>query len=326
VTKSQCSSHDKATFRFAFIRDLRGFLPHGSGEADAHAGVNYRHHFHAGNFADVVKHALLVQLIRALQKKEKGFLFLDTHAGRGGYDLAAAAKGDSLSRKPEWPDGIGRLWARADQPASLNGYVDLVRQFDRDRGNREAAPRYYPGSPWIARLLARPQDRLALCERQPAECAELRAEFQFSPRTTVQEMDGYGALRALLPPPEKRALVLIDPPFEAQDEWRQVADALRDGLRRFPSGVYALWYPLTERAKVEAFFEELLSLSPPPTLAAELAVAGEGGALKMRGCGLVIINPPWQFDALAEPMLAYLAELLAQGPGAGARITWLVPE
>ena len=131
--------------------------------------MNYRHHFHAGNFADVMKHVLLVQLFRALQKKEKGLLYLDTHAGRGSYDLAAAAKGDSRAREPEWPDGIGRLWAQRDLPPPLAEYVTLVRQFDHDRGNRDALPRFYPGSPGIARLLARAQDRLALCEKHPEE-------------------------------------------------------------------------------------------------------------------------------------------------------------
>src|ERR1041384_7408538 len=164
-----------------------------------------------------MKHALLVQLIRGLQKKEKGFLYLDTHAGRGSYDLSAAAQGDSLQRKPEWPQGIGRLWSPESTSSALSGsleeYLSLVRGFDRDQGNGGASPRFYPGSPWIARLLARPQDRLALCENQPEECAALHAAFQLSPRTSVQRMDGYVALRAMLPPSERRALVLIDPPF-----------------------------------------------------------------------------------------------------------------
>jgi 23S rRNA (adenine2030-N6)-methyltransferase len=288
--------------------------------------VNYRHHFHAGNFADVVKHALLVELFHALQKKEKGFLYLDTHAGRGSYDLTAAAQGDSLARKPEWPEGVGRLWSRPDLPEMLSAYLTLLRRFDQERGNRAPTPRFFPGSPWIARLLARPQDRLALCEKQAEECAVLKDEFQFSPRTSVHPMDGYMALRGMLPPLEKRALVLIDPPFEAQEEWRRITDALRDGLRRFSSGVLAVWYPLTERAKVDAFFTELIALQPPPTLVAELAIAGEGQALKMRGCGLAIINPPWQFDRAAESLLAFLAGALAQAPGGGSRVTWLVPE
>lgn len=273
-----------------------------------------------------MKHALMLGLIRAMQKKEKGFLHVDTHAGRGRYDLAAAARGDSLARRPEWPEGIGRLWDRADLPPEAADYVALVREFDRNAGNTEALPRFYPGSPWLARRLLRPVDRLALCERQPEECAVLRAEFEFSRGVSVQEMDGYVAPRAMLPPPEKRALVLIDPPFEAQDEWRRIVGAVREGLGRFPSGVYAVWYPLTERAKVDAFFDELIALRPPPTLALELAIAGEASALKMKGCGLAVINPPWQFDRTAKSLLDFLAPVLAQASGGGARSLWLVPE
>ena len=125
--------------------------------------MNYRHHFHAGNFADVMKHALLGRLVAGLQRKEKGFLYLDTHAGRGSYDLTAAAQGDTLARQPEHPQGIGRLWGRPDLPEGLAEYVALVKQFDREQGNPGEAPRFYPGSPWIARLLARPQERLVLC-------------------------------------------------------------------------------------------------------------------------------------------------------------------
>jgi len=259
--------------------------------------VNYRHQFHAGNFADVVKHVLLVQLIRALQKKDKGFLYLDTHAGRGGYDLAAAAQGDSLARQPEHPDGIGRLETSSDLPPALTDYLGLVREFDRrSAGESPGQPpkplRFYPGSPWFADLLARPQDRLALCEKHPDECAALRETFTFSPRTSVHEMDGYEAMRAMLPPPERRALVLIDPPFEAQNEFAAMTAAVAEGLRRFPSGVFAAWYPLTERARVEAFFSALLALRLPPTLVAEVTIAGEATEMKMKGCGLMILNPP----------------------------------
>lgn len=294
--------------------------------------MNYRHHFHAGNFADVVKHALLVQLVRALQKKDKGFLYLDTHAGRGGYDLAAAAQGDSLARKPEHPEGIGRLWGNGALPPALADYVGLVREYDRcsrGAGATEEPPanvRYYPGSPWFAQALARPRDRLVLCERQPEEYAALAEAFAFSPGTLVREMDGYEAVRALLPPPERRALVLIDPPFEAQDEFAAMADAFAEGLRRFPTGVFAGWYPLTERARVEAFFSALLTQKLPPTLIAEVAIAGDASDLKMKGCGLVILNPPWQFDQAIQPMVAVLAELLAQKPGGSGQISWLVPE
>ena len=285
--------------------------------------MNYRHAFHAGNFADVFKHVLLVQLVRALQKKDSGFLYLDTHAGRGRYNLAAAARGDTLARQPEWPDGIGRLWAQENLPAALADYVSLVRAFDRRDG---AEPESYPGSPRLAQMLARPQDRLVLCEKHPEECAALRTEFARLRRVSVQETDGYAAVRALLPPPERRALVLVDPPFEAQDESAQIGAALREGLRRLPGGTFALWYPLTERARPEELFSMLLPPKPPPTLGLELAVAGEGSGPKLRGCGLVIVNPPWQFDRGTEIFLPQLAERLAQAPGAGATVRWIVPE
>ncbi|MSU22352.1 MAG: 23S rRNA (adenine(2030)-N(6))-methyltransferase RlmJ [Opitutus sp.] len=296
--------------------------------------MNYRHQFHAGNFADVMKHALLVRLGRALQKKATGFLYLDTHAGRGGYDLAAAVpprraqggEGDARGRVPEHPDGIGRLLGPGELPAAVADYVALVREFDRREGGAGDARRFYPGSPWLVAELARAQDRLALCEQQPAECAALRERFQFSPRTVVQELDGYGALRALLPPPERRALVLIDPPFEALDEFALIVAALAEGLRRLPGGVFAVWYPLTERARLEEFFFALRELRPPPTLAAELAIAGERSAIKLKGCGLVVINPPWQFDREAAALLTFLAPTLAQAPGGGGRVDWIVPE
>lgn len=289
--------------------------------------MNYRHRYHAGNFADVMKHALLVQLLRGLQRKEKGFLYLDTHAGRGSYDLETAATGDSLARKAEWPDGIGRLWGRdeAALPAGLIDYLQLVQDFDRRSGNLEANPRMYPGSPWIARLLKRPVDRLALCEMHPAECSVLRADA-VGAGISVQEVDGYAAIRALLPPLERRALVLVDPPFEDPAEFRFIIEALAEGLRRFATGIFAVWYPLTTRARADEFLGALRALGPPPTLACELTIAGANAAIKMKGCGLVVINPPWQFAREATAMLAFLATALAQAPGGEGRTDWIVPE
>jgi 23S rRNA (adenine2030-N6)-methyltransferase len=288
--------------------------------------MNYRHRFHAGNFADVMKHVLLAQAIAALQRKDKPFLYLDTHAGRGSYDLAAAAEGDTQARKPEWPDGIGRLWERAGAAAGIADYLALVHRFDQQRGNLQAVPRFYPGSPWIAHRLLRPQDRMALCERQPDECAALRFEFRDAARVSVHELDGYESVRAMLPPPERRALVLIDPPYEEQDEFARIAAALGDGLRRLAGGVFMVWYPLTERARLNEFFSAVQRLGPPPTLALELTIAGENASIKMKGCGVVILNPPWQFEHEAVELLAFLAGALAQAPGGGSRLEWIVPE
>lgn len=288
--------------------------------------MNYRHRFHAANFADVMKHVLLVRLVAAMQKKDKPFLYLDTHAGRGSYDLAAAAEGDTLARRPEWPDGIGRLWDRAGLAPGIADYVELVRRFDRQRGNLQSSPRFYPGSPWIARELLRAQDRMACCERQPDECAALRAGFRDASRVSVHELDGYSAVRAMLPPAERRALVLIDPPYEEQDEFARIATALGEGLRRLAGGVFVVWYPLTERARLNEFFSAVQALAPPPTLALELTIAGENASLKMKGCGVVILNPPWRFEHEAAGLLEFLAIALAQAPGGGARLDWVVPE
>lgn len=306
--------------------------------------MNYRHRFHAGNFADVVKHATLLRLIGAMQAKEKGFLYLDTHAGRGGYDLRAAASGLTRERAPEWPNGLGRVAARADAPPEVRDYVDAVRAFDAETraGLAEklpagaahevsegvgSGPMFYPGSPRLAQMRLRAQDRALLCERQPDEAAALKEAFAGLRRVSVQETDGYGATRAALPPPERRALVLIDPPFEAADEWARVVETVREGLRRLPAGVFAVWYPLTARARVDAFYRELLAVPAlPPCFTVELLVAGEEAGLKLWGCGVLVINPPWGSAAPLDAMARWLAPVLAQGPGAQGGVHWLVPE
>lgn len=281
--------------------------------------MNYRHAFHAGNYADVLKHALLVQLLRALQRKDRGYVFVDTHAGRGGYDLSLAAQGDSRPREPEWPRGIGSLWGRTDAPPAVLDYVALVRGYDRGRGNLTPAPRFYPGSPRIARLVGRPQDRLELWESQPAECDALRSSFEGERRVSIHQADGYGAMRACLPPAERRALVLVDPPYEDAGEWATAADALGEGLRRFAAGTFAVWYPLTGRARAAGFIGSLGALDAP-LLTVELVVDPQGEG--MRGCGVVVANPPWRFDDEARSIVAYLASALPGGASEGT-VRWI---
>jgi len=284
--------------------------------------MNYRHAFHAGNFADVFKHVLLLKLLRAMQRKEKGFLYLDTHAGRGAYDLSATTVG--LKRAPEWPAGIGRVWQEEGLAPELDDYLALVRDFNQRRGGG-AKPRFYPGSPSIAAMVRRPQDRLALWEQQDREVRRLGDELVWSRGTSVECGDGYGALRAVLPPPERRALVFIDPPFEDQAEFVAVLTALGEGMRRFSSGVFAIWYPVTERAPVEAFRCALRVRWPQPVLVAELAVTADPQR-RMKGCGLVVINPPWGFADEVQAALPALTGRLGVDAGAGARCEWLVPE
>jgi 23S rRNA (adenine2030-N6)-methyltransferase len=211
-------------------------------------------------------------------------------------------------------------------PPTLADYWRLVREFSARAGESGPKPRYYPGSPWFAQQLARPQDRVVLSEKHPDEFLALCSAFRAAAGVVVHERDGYTELKAMLPPPERRALVLIDPPFEAQDEFAQIAGAIGAGLKRLESGVFAVWYPLTQRARVDDFFDAVIALRPPPTLFAELTIGGEDSPMKMKGCGLLVINPPWQFDREAAATLAWLEPALAQERGGSSRVKWLVPE
>jgi 23S rRNA (adenine2030-N6)-methyltransferase len=289
--------------------------------------MNYRHHYHAGNYADVFKHVLLLQLIRAMQRKDKGFLYLDTHAGRGGYDLTLpTALPDGQAREPEYPAGIGRLWSAPALPPVLNDYLALVRQFNDRHGATGPELKFYPGSPWIAKLLLRSQDRMALCELRAEDAEALDFEFARESRVTVQVMDGYTGLKAMLPPPEKRALVLVDPPFESKGEFGDILRGLGEIWKRLPGAVCAVWYPVTERARVDEFHRGLIALAPPPAFFAELAIAGDSSQLRMKGCGLLVLNPPWQIEVEIRGVLPALVQLLKVDSGAGAHSGWLVPE
>ncbi|HWA25891.1 MAG TPA: 23S rRNA (adenine(2030)-N(6))-methyltransferase RlmJ [Lacunisphaera sp.] len=298
--------------------------------------MNYRHHYHAGNYADVFKHVLLLLLIRAMQRKEKGFLYLDTHAGRGGYDLAVPSiLPDGRIREPEHPAGIGRLWGASGLPAAVNDYLELVRRFNERRGHslaeeageQETAPPlpYYPGSPWVAKLLLRAQDRMVLCELRPDDAEALDFDFARERGVKVLAMDGYVGLKAQLPPPEKRALVLIDPPFETKSEFSDIQRGVTEALRRLPGAVVAVWYPITERARTDEFLHALPGMGVP-ALFAEMTIASDKSALRMKGCGLLILNPPWQIEAEIKAVLPVLVERLRVEPEARAICDWLVPE
>ena len=285
--------------------------------------MNYRHAFHAGNFADVLKHALLVRLIRSMQRKETPYVFVDSHAGRGRYDLETAGEGDSRARTPEWPEGIGRLWGRTDQPPEVADYLALVRDFDLRHGNLTPQLRFYPGSPRIAKALARPQDRLELWEKHPEECAALRDEFHAERRVSVHLADGYGSLRACLPPIERRALVLIDPPFESQSEWEHISSAMDEGMRRLAGGTYAIWYPVSGRVPAKDYLDAL-RLAGKPSLVAELTLVPKGTGIA--GCGVLIVNPPWKIDEEARSIVNYLAATLCLGQQAQGSVRWVVPK
>jgi 23S rRNA (adenine2030-N6)-methyltransferase len=289
--------------------------------------VNYRHHYHAGNYADVFKHALMLPLLAGLQRKEKGLLYLDTHAGRGVYELeTTSVLPDGRERAPEWPAGIGRLWNEPNPPAGLAPYLEIVRAFNAKKHGQPGELRFYPGSPCIVREKLRTQDRAVLCELRADDAATLDIEVGGDRRMRVQVVDGYQALKAQLPPPEKRAFILIDPPFESLSEYPDILAGLREGLRRLPSGTFAVWYPITERARSEEFKQRLVELDPPPTLCAELQIAAEASAVRMKGCGLIVINPPWQVDSELRSTLAALVPFLKIDAAGEGRVDWLVPE
>jgi 23S rRNA (adenine2030-N6)-methyltransferase len=288
--------------------------------------LNYRHHYHAGNYADVFKHVLLLQLVRAMQRKEKGFLYLDTHAGRGSYDLAVPALlPDGRTREPEHPAGIGRLWTAANLPGAVGDYLALVHRFNERKGGGVDSLQFYPGSPWLVRLLMRPQDRMTLCELRPEDAEALDLEFAREQGVKVLALDGYTGLKAQLPPPERRALVLVDPPFESKEEFADIARGVAEALRRMPGAVLAIWYPVTERARTDAFQREITELQVP-SLFAELAIAGDGSQLRMKGCGLLVLNPPWRIDEDFRTVLPVLVEALRVDDGARGVCQWLVPE
>lgn len=269
--------------------------------------MNYRHAFHAGNFADCMKHALLVALLRSLLKKPAPLFVLDTHAGAGHYDLEAGP----AARTQEAAAGIMRLLDQT--PAPLEDYAALVRGLG-----------LYPGSPELIRALLRPDDRLACCELHPEEYVALRRRFRLDPQVAVHRRDAWEALKALLPPPQKRGLILIDPPYEDPTEYQRLAAGLKLVQSRFPAAVIAAWYPSKRTASVRAFFS---SLTLRDVIVAEFLLREPLDPSTLNGCGLVIVNPPYQFEAEAQLILDALLERLGSGePGAAAHITRLADE
>lgn len=277
----------------------------------------YRHLFHAGNFADVFKHALLARLLIALGRKGKPFCYLDTHAGTGLYDLS-----HPWARKlAEYKEGIGRLWERKDIPEAFAPYLEAVRA-----ENPDGKLRFYPGSPRVTRRFLRPGDRMVLNELNKKDFAELKQQFGRDRRVGVHYGDGYQALKAHLPPKERRGLVLVDSSFDRAKEFDRVADALVLAHERFATGVLAFWYPLMEAPAIRAFERRVAACGVRRILKLELSVLPEEWTQSLRGCGLLVVNPPYGFENEAGPMLEWLRAALTQGGPGACELGWLVPE
>ncbi len=284
--------------------------------------MNYRHAFHAGNHADVLKHILLLALLDALKKKDAPFFVLDTHAGRGRYLLAAPE-----SRKTGEADaGILKLMGEAKMPEVVERYLRAV-----EANNPVGALIAYPGSPLLVAQAMRAQDRLAACELQPDEAEALKELFAHDSRVAVHARDGYTAIKAMLPPRTEtlkfaRGLVLIDPPYEVQDnEYPQIISTVREALERWPQATYAIWYPIKLRRSLQPFFRKAAALPGKSVMLAELQIRPDDSPLRLNGSGMLIVNPPWKFDQQIAPALPLLRHALGEN-GATTRLEWLKTE
>ncbi|WP_189452429.1 23S rRNA (adenine(2030)-N(6))-methyltransferase RlmJ [Cognatilysobacter bugurensis] len=281
--------------------------------------MNYRHTFHAGNHADVLKHVALLALCDALTAKPAPLFALDTHAGRGLYALDS----NSALRTGEAEGGIGRLLAESPKHLAITRYLAAVRACRQVHGSAS-----YPGSPWLLAHALRPDDRIAACELHPEEAQLLGSTFAADARVSAHERDGYAAIKALLPPRIgdtrfNRGLVIIDPPYEAQlEEFDTAIHALREGLTRWPQGTFALWYPIKMRRALQPFYRRAAALPAKSTFVAELLVHPDDSPLRMNGSGLLLLNAPWRLDETLRGALQLLARTLGD-PSGSWRLDWL---
>ena len=278
--------------------------------------LSYRHGFHAGNFADVLKHSLLALAINSLKQKDKPFVYIDTHAGAGKYSL----KSDFAQKTGEYESGIARLWKTGAIPDEARDYLAAIRA--ENTGKQLVR---YPGSPQLVRRLIRAQDRLLLSELHGSDYEALRQLYAGDKQVGVAKEDGLAMLHKKLPPIQRRGLILIDPSYEVKAEYGKVIEALQTAYRHFATGIYALWYPVLERAETERFLQRIKETAIPKQLRIEHCIAGDGAVRGMTGSGMLFINPPWQLVQQAELLLPWLNRVLTDGEGHW-KIEWQVPE
>ena len=268
--------------------------------------MNYKHVYHAGGFADVTKHVILMALINAFKRKDTPFCYIDTHAGAGIYDLFSEFAG----KTKEYEHGIEKVIAQDRPPLLIKHYLKDIHDINNKLTDAKfSSLRYYPGSPLIAKHIMRPQDRMVVCELHPEEYQSLRRSFGGDKQVAVHHTDGYLGLKAFLPPKERRGLVLIDPPYEDPDEFTRLVRTLPAALKRFETGTYAIWYPIKEKAHVERFYHALEEKISHPIFVIELSIFPDLPS-HLNGSGLAVINPPWQFDTSVQEVLPWLWKAL----------------
>lgn len=278
--------------------------------------LSYRHSFHAGNHADVLKHIVQSLILDALKQKDKPFVYHDTHSGVGRYDLTH----EWSEKTGEYKQGIARIWGQNEIPAELHSYLSAIRAV-----NPGDELRYYPGSPKVARALIRPQDRMVLTELHPSDYPLLEQEFHRDRQVTIYKEDGFQRLKASLPPKERRGLVLIDPPYELANEYRDVVQAIAQSYKRWATGVYAIWYPVVNRCDIDDMLEGLESLGIRKILQIELGVSPDTNERGMTASGMIVINPPWKLISQMESVLPFLKQAIAPATG-HYKLEWVVPE
>ncbi|MGX2948330.1 23S rRNA (adenine(2030)-N(6))-methyltransferase RlmJ [Frederiksenia canicola] len=278
--------------------------------------LSYRHSFHAGNHADVVKHIVLTLILTALKQKEKGFFYLDTHSGVGRYSLLSA----EAEKTGEYIEGIARLWDRTDLPEEVALYINALKKINKGK------LRFYAGSPLLAVQQLRPQDRALLTEIHPNDFPLLRQEFAKVPNVVTKRENGFQQLKAALPPKEKRGLVLIDPPYELKEDYELVVQAIVEGYKRFATGVYAIWYPVVLRQHTKRIVKGLEATGIRKILQIELAVRPDSDQRGMTASGMIVINPPWQLEGQMKKILPYLTEVLVPEGTGSWKVDWITPE
>jgi len=278
--------------------------------------LSYRHGFHAGNFADVLKHSLITLVINALKQKEKPFVYIDTHAGAGKYSF----KSEFAQKTGEYQQGIARIWGQTQIPAEIKDYLAAVRA---ENTGRQLVR--YPGSPQLVRRLIRDQDRLQLSELHGSDFESLQQLFAGDKHVNVAQEDGLERLSKKLPPIQKRGFILIDPSYEVKSDYSKVVEALQIAHRHFATGIYGLWYPVIERQMTERMLQQLQQTGIPKQLRIEHCVVADGSQRGMTGSGMILINPPWTLSKQVEVLLPWINQVLTEGQGYWKQ-EWLVPE